>query len=603
MKKNVSFVLILTSLFHLSVFADEAEKIISSRLDQATVFLQGAELTHVATTTLTNGGNEIKIKNLSPNIDKNSLKIKASNGVLVSAFEFSVDEIPTKKPNSAKVQVKKDSLDTAIDQLDRLKAEIKIDQELSQIMKKGIDRNVSDTLSINDLVKIMEYYQKKSSEIEMRQISNRKRQTDLERSINELKQRILIESSSEYERSGVLRINCTAPLSTNCTFSISYYTPSAQWTPFYDINITSTSKPVKIISKAKVRQTTTIDWSKVKLVLSTATPSNGKTAPLFSAWFLRYLSSETYLNAGIRAKKVAQNSYSYRDSELGLESSLAGDYVINDKKNSIMYVVNGNVVDENYYNSLNPSMIKDVTTLSGAEAIAKYGQNASSGVIVVELKNTMEDYITTKENDLNLTFNIDLPYTIPGNGKEQMIDLQTKEVNANYKYYCAPKLDTETYLLAEIPEWEKLNLLQGKANITYDGTYVGETSIAPSSTQKNLSLTLGTDKRVSVKRELVRDNNLSKSTGGGDNKQMFTYKITVKNNQTKPIKMVLKDQYPKSTQKDIEVELLQKETTTPSFNMEETGVLTWEDDFGAGESKTYQISYSVKYPKGQTINL
>lgn len=590
--------------------AQESEKILKSKLNEATVFLRGAELTHTATATLVNGNNQIRIKDLSPNIDQNSLKIKASNGVMVSAFEFSVDQIPTRKPNNTKIQAKNDSISTINDQLEKLKAEMRIDQELSQIMKKGVDRNISDTLSINDLVKVMEYYQKKSSEIEIRQIDNRKKQTNLEKSINEIKQRIALESSSEYERSGILQISCTAPLPTNCTFTITYYTPSAQWTPFYDINITSTNKPIKIISKAKVRQTTTVDWSKVKLTLSTSTPSNGKTAPLFSTWFLQYISSNSYVTGSMRSSKMAQNSYSYDKDQMGASQNME---VTEQKKYSdmedesiknkpIIYIVDGSIVDEYYFNSLDPNMIKDIARLNGGEAISLYGQDASSGAIVVTLKNKTDDYITTDENDLNLTFNIDLPYTIPGNGKEQTIDLQTKEIDANYKYYCAPKLDPETYLLAEMSGWEKLNLLQGKANITYDGTYVGETLILPSTTQKDLTLTLGTDKRITVKRELVKDNNLSKSTGGGDNKQIFTYKITVKNNQNKPIKMVLKDQYPKSTNKEIEVEFLQKETTTPTFNIEDLGVITWEESLNAGESKTYQISYSVKYPKGKSIN-
>jgi hypothetical protein len=67
--------------------------------------------------------------------------------------------------------------------------------------------------------------------------------------------------------------------------------------------------------------------------------------------------------------------------------------------------------------------------------------------------------------------------------------------------------------------------------------------------------------------------------------------------------MVLKDQYPISTQKSIEVELQTKETTPWTANREDLGVITWEEEFKAGETKTYQISYSVKYPKGSNLNL
>lgn len=596
---------LLISMLPNSGRADESIKTVKSKLNEATVFLKGAELTHTATTGLVSGYNEIKIEKLSPAIDRNSLKIKTSDGVLISAFEFSVDEVPIKKLNESRVVIMKDSIEGITEDLAKLRAEMKIDGELLQIMKKGIDRNVSDTLSITDLMKVMEYYQNKSREIELRQISNQKKQKGMERKMAEINLRLKKESIQEYEKSGVLRINCSSPLATNCTFTISYYTPSAQWTPYYDINVVSTDKPIKIVTKAKVRQTTTVDWSKVKLTLSTATPSNGKSAPLFSAWFLQYADIQ------LRSQNISglmQNMYSYSQaSSKAVSKGFSADEVLQEyesveKSVNPIYVVSGVVVDENYYRSLDPSMIKDVTTLAATDATPIYGSNASGGAIVVSLKNSMDDYVTTQENALNLVYTIDLPYTIPGDGKEQSIEVKTNETSAEYKYYCAPKLDTETYLLAEIADWEKLNLLSGKANITYDGTYIGETVIQSGSTEKKLSLTLGVDKRVSVKRELIKDFN-SKKSSNSDNKQEFRYKITVKNNQNKAINMVLKDQYPKSNNREIETELLLKETTPPTYNNEDVGVITWEENINAGESKTYELSYTVKYPKGRSVNL
>jgi hypothetical protein len=75
----------------------------------------------------------------------------------------------------------------------------------------------------------------------------------------------------------------------NCNISISYYTSAVRWIPYYDINVQSIQKPIKITTKAKVAQTSGIDWSNVKLSLSTATPSFGKVAPLFLTWFLYFI--------------------------------------------------------------------------------------------------------------------------------------------------------------------------------------------------------------------------------------------------------------------------------------------------------------------------
>jgi len=542
MKTKLLSVMLLTTCFFCSgASVEKSEKVVKSRLNEATVFFSGAELTHSAATMLVRGNNELIIEGLSPNIDKNSIKVRANNGVIVSAFEFSIDDRQVNTPNDVRIKAMKDSVELLTEQVDMIKSEIKVDGELSQLMKKGIDKNIADTLTINDLMKAMQYYQTKSTEIETRLISNRYKEKKLAAKLTELSLRVNAQSATKYEKSASLRVSCTSPLAGSTTFIVSYFTSLASWIPFYDINVVSTSRPIKILAKARVKQTTAMDWNNVKLTLSTVIPGNAKDAPLFSTWYLQYMAKP------INYPVFSQNAVSYKSKDA-----------------------------------------------SGTEI----NRNAEE----VFIPKTIDDYIVARENELNLTFNIDLPYNIPGNGKEQSIELQTKEIAANYSYYCAPKLDRETFLLAEIPDWEHLNLLTGKANIIYDGTYVGETFINASSTQENLHLTLGVDKRVVVKRELVKDLSSTK-TSGNDVKQVFTYKLTVKNTHTRSVKMILKDQYPKSAIKEIETEFLEKETTKPTFHKEDVGVLTWEETLKHGETKTYQISYSVKYPKGKEIAL
>jgi len=161
---------------------------------------------------------------------------------------------------------------------------------------------------------------------------------------------------------------------------------------------------------------------------------------------------------------------------------------------------------------------------------------------------------------------------------------------AFYKYYSAPRLDKESYLLGEIADWEKLNLLPGEANIIFEGTFIGKSVIDPLSTMDTLNLTLGKDKRVVVKREKLVDFST----------EIFTYEITVKNNKKEKITMLLKDQYPISTNKDIEVELLE---SNGAANNTEIGVLTWAVNLEPGETKKYRVSYSAKYPKDKVVNI
>ena len=641
MKQKMLLLLFLLAIVSLNGFAQE-KKTTKAKLNEATVFFQGAELSHTAAYSLGRGENEIYIEGLSPSIDKNSLKIKTSNGVIISAYEFSTDFLVDDRLGGV-TQKLQDSLDFYEKKLEALNMDIDVTANLILFLQNGTEKNVDGSekgLGIDELVKTMDYYKTKSKELQGVRAENNKKKKELTQSIGKLKNQIAQESMKNNKTSGILKLNLSASQATTCDFTISYYTADAAWTPYYNITITATDKPVSIAAKSKVFQTTGLDWEKVKLTFSTSSPSNGKVAPLFRTWFLDFY-KPTYLPKNNNVNML-QNSYSYLDSTVtpsinkALQGRVAGIQATENSgqagdgnsirirglssltdDNAPLYVVNGKPVSahelktSNPLASIDPEDIVSIEVLKDASAIAIYGSRAINGVVLITTQqgamenntreNNLEDYLTQVENDLNHIYSIDIPYTIPGNGKEQNIDLKTVVAEADYKYYAVPKLDTETYLLAEISDWQKLNLLSGSAYVTYDGTYIGETRIDANTTHEKLTLTLGIDKRVKVKREKIQDFSSVKFLGS-DVKQMFTYKLTVRNGQNRPIRMVLKDQYPVSAQKAIEVELLTKETTPWTANKEEVGVLSWENEIAAGETKEYRMSYTVKYPKGTKLN-
>ena len=613
LRKNLLTALLI-SLIAVKAFSEE--KTVQSRVEMATVFFQGAELTHKATASLQKGENEIIISGLSPNIDRNSLKINATGGAIITSFQFSVDYLNprTKLPPEKKLQ---DSINIYRRQIRDTEVKRRINIDLLNLL----DENKSiagsrDGLNVDELVKMMSYYKSKSIELHNEVIV-------LEEAIAQFRTRIEIlenqfdDSVENTKTSGILRLKLMAPVNVSSNFTISYFTSSSRWIPYYDINVAGIEKPIKIASRAKVVQTTGLDWNKVKLTLSTSVPGINKTAPLFKAWFLAFQNPTPILMSprSTATTGLAQNSYSYGgdmlDGKLAevevLSASSSSDNIRVRGSSSLadnkpLYIVNGDIVAENYINGLDTNMIERIEIIKREDAMALYGDRASGGVIDITLKNSMDNFVSRDDTQLNASYTIDLPYTIEGTGKEQIIDLQNIEVSAEFTLYSVPKLAAETFILAEISDWEKLGLLTGKANVTYDGTYVGETIIDANSTLNKLALTLGTDKRVAVKREKLQDFSSGAKFLGNDIKQEFVYQTTVKNNQSQTVKMVLKDQYPLSTQKDIVVEL-SKETTAATQINEVVGVLIWEFELKPGETRTFKTAYSVKYPKGRILNL
>lgn len=207
------------------------------------------------------------------------------------------------------------------------------------------------------------------------------------------------------------------------------------------------------------------------------------------------------------------------------------------------------------------------------------------------------NYTTIQENQLNISFDIAIPYTILSNGKTHSVTMKELKIPATYKYYAVPKLDQEAFLLAEIADYSKYNLLPGEANIIFEGLYVGKTTINPNQTADTLNLSMGRDRKIAIKREKNAEISGTKFLSGFK-EQTFTYDITLKNNKKEAISLLLKDQFPISTDQEITIELLEdsKAKANP-----ETGVLNWDVKLAPFESKKYRISYKVRYPKDKNI--
>ncbi|MDR2945015.1 MAG: DUF4139 domain-containing protein [Methanosarcinales archaeon] len=575
---------------------------ISSKIEEAAVFYSGAELKHTAAVSLVKGGSEIYVDGFSPSTDPKSVKIQTTNGVVVSSFEFSVNHLKGESLGEAAEKIKEE-IKAQQKEYEKTVTEIRIHEKMSELLRESIVKKTTGPkkgADMDDLMKALDFFKTKSVELENALLEDREKSVLIRGRINDLSAQFNSESVKNTKTSGVLKLNLSSPADCDCVLTIRCYTANAGWYPYHDISAAAEGGPIKFVSKAKVRQTTGVDWEKVKMTLSTAVPSMGKTAPHFNALFLKFAEPPNSQKINIRSARYER---SYDPAEEVSEDVIFAEECSKYGESSYsepIYVIDGAAADFDYFSRIDPAMVKENVWLDSAAAAA-IGYHAPGGAYFVTLKRSMEDFVTASDNPLNVTYDISLPYSVPGSGKEQSIELKSSEAPASFIYYSAPKLDSETYLIAEIADWENLNLLSGAANLSYDGTFLGETFINADSTQEKLSLTLGTDRRVAVKREKLREFS-SRSLFGNDIKQKFAYRLTVRNNRTTAGRMILKDQYPISSDKEITVEV-SKESTPFSADQEDIGVVTWEYDMRPGETKVFDLVYSVKYPKGKELDL
>ncbi|MBR4491793.1 MAG: DUF4139 domain-containing protein [Bacteroidales bacterium] len=538
--------LILLALAIPELHAQNQTQTVTAKLTEASVYLRGATLTHTASVQLKSGAQTVVVNGLSPEIEIASLKVTVSGNNILSSAEFSNDYV-TVKSESAKIQQLRDSLKLHQKKWQEINNSLSVNNKLLKILSDGITNNTQQKdkiISSTELSDNMDLYKAKAPALMKQQNELKEQQEAINQHISRLQKQIKQDESRERQHSGVVTLAVSAPVAAKADITITYYTAKASWTPCYDIQVPAVGKPVSLMVKAQVRQTTGLDWKQVKLNLSNAHPNQSNQAPLFSAWFLRLQSP----GAAFSRKNAAYSN----------------------------------------------------TLVSYKTAEAEVDEDASDEIQEVKAPKSMDDLVELQENDIEASYAIALPYNIPGNGKAQLIDLKTHTLKADYYYYAAPKLASETYLMVTLSDWEQYRLLPGEANVVFNGTHTGKTWLNTGTTEP-LTLTLATEPRIVVKREKRTDFSSTKTLGGSTTATR-SHLITVKSNMNHPVSLRLKEQYPLSTDKEMEVKLTEN-SPEAGTNNSDLGVLTWDFELKAGESRTFTVTYTVKYPKEKRVIL
>jgi hypothetical protein len=204
---------------------------------------------------------------------------------------------------------------------------------------------------------------------------------------------------------------------------------------------------------------------------------------------------------------------------------------------------------------------------------------------------------TVTKKDLRVEYAIQSKFSIPTDGIDHRVHISNYELPASYEYHAAPKMDPSVYLAAQVSGWEKLNLLNGESNLYFDGTYIGKTFIDVNSTKDTLSFSLGKDNKIQIERKRIQEKSTNRTIGS---RQKFevTWEIKVKNNGGASIPIIIKDQFPISTDSDIKVK---KGDYLEGKLDEKTGILTWSFLLAPSQSKSLLFDYSVDYMHGKVL--
>jgi uncharacterized protein (TIGR02231 family) len=539
MKNLITLFIILQATF-MSVYADQ-EKDIKAPVKHVTVYPDRAQVTHEATIEIPAGPTLLRLTGLSPYIDPRSIQVKGYGDFVIMSvnqqnnYLENLEELP-------EVRNIRNQIETLQAKVEDEKTAVTVLQEKESFLVANRAMLVKETtFSAEQFKNVMDLYTNSMDQVKTAVLKKTRIIRDYEKQIADLQKQISDKFGKQQLPSGVITVSVSSSKPSSGKLSFSYVVSNAGWYPSYDIRVDDITRPVTFFYKANVYQNTGVTWKDVKLSFSNATPWIAGDIPVLDTWFIDYYIPEP--KPGIVLRGYAS----------GVKRA-------------------------------NEQVMAEMDAAKTAEM--KEAEVAPAPV-------------DKRTGETTVIFDITVPYTLEPDGKVQTIEIQRTTTPAGFKYLTVPKLSPLAYLTGNITDWANQGLISGEATLYFENTFVGKSFMNVNQLKDTLTVSLGTDNSILVKRE-KRQDYTSKRTLGSNKTETYSFLITLRNNKNTAIRIAVNDQIPVSSNSGIEVNAV--ELTGAKFNPQ-TGEVKWDLDLKPQETRQLILTYSVKYPKDKTIIL
>ena len=523
--------------------AAQTEKEINAEMKHVTVFPDRAQISHEANVNIAQGKTTLKLASLSPYIDPQGIQVKGLGDFTILSINFRTNYMQNLE-DSPEVKALRSQLEALQFKIEDEKAAIALLKEKEAFLVANRAILVKETpISIEQMKSMIDLYSSNMELVITTTVRKNRLIADYEKEVAAIQRQLSDKLRSRNSPSGEIHITVSADRQVNAKLDISYIAMNAGWYPSYDIRVTDINNPVTIYHKANVFQNTGVSWDNVALSFSNATPWRSGNIPALYPWFIDFYQPMPIMPSA--------------RSAMGTRNQIAMDMEMEVADESIMM------------------MSVAAPALAAAPVVAK------------------------QVGQTTVTFEVATPYTIQSDGEIQTVEIQQLTAPADYKYVSIPKLSESAYLSANIADWAQFSLQSGEASLYFDNAFIGKTNLSVNQLQDTLTISLGADNSILVKRE-KRQDFTARRIIGSNKTETYSFLITVRNNKLAPIKISLQDQIPISSNSGITVEAVE---LSGGRRDAATGIVTWDLDMNPSETKQIIFSYSVRYPRDRTIIL
>jgi len=514
------------------------------------LYLDGAEVTQSKAINLNAGRTLVTFVGLSSKLIPKSIQVNVGADVAVLSVSDKINFL-SEQIQTPRVKRLVDSIEIYTDVIEQINYdEDAYNKEKSMLAKNESIGGQDKGVSIAELKLAADFYRLRLKDINTEFLKLEKKRNKTQEGLIKLQNQLNEQVGDTQLPTAEIAVLISSQTKNNTNIELKYVVKESGWVPSYDLITEDINRPVLLKYKAKVYNNSGVDWTDVKMKISSADPLKSASKPDMQPWYLNFNTTPVYSN---------NNGY------------------YNNQKD---------------YNNVNaPQSIAQSQTLYEQESVERKPKDKK-----LELPKATEEI---QISELSAEFDIKQNYSVPSDAKPYLIDVTSYTLNASFQYYSVPKIEKEAFMLAKIAGWEDLDLIEGQANVYFGGTYVGQSHINTRSVADTLGLSFGRDKKIVVTRTKLKENS-SEQSASTTKKVTYTYEIVIKNNHKSAIQIELEDQLPVSQNNEIIVDI--KELSKAERN-EATGQLKWKLSLAPDKSKKIVLSFSVKYPKSKSVEL
>ena len=321
--KKYLVLLALTFVCHLA--QAQTPNTVSGKIERVTVFRQSAKLNGTATASAPSGNSEIVITDLTDNAVQQSLQVKLGSAqahLLSATFRVNYLKINTA---TARLKTLRDSVTTLTDEMEIVTDQTRVNLEEIAIIKKTAEDRLGGTekgASFEDLKNVADFYQKRLTELNTAQRKLTHKTVDLVTLRDKYQNTINDLDGKSTKPVGEIVLKIDADAATTFPIEFSILTNAASWTPIYDLKAAE-GKPLQLVYKANIQQSSGYEWKDVQLLVSSGNPNVDNTLPKLEVRYVDFVQMVAYEQVQKNTAKEYNNAPAQKIQEQRYDSNIA----------------------------------------------------------------------------------------------------------------------------------------------------------------------------------------------------------------------------------------------------------------------------------------